>query len=206
MPREIIRKLTSLLKEGITIEDKVVYLLVGIRKLIEAEDQGKEYPNLKFHCDWVLHSKLTGPGAQAILRAFDNAHPFLKRKEDLAQELQKEIGDICGLRVFQEELERFLDRYCLPPIARDVDDWSRFFHLYSQVIQDIPLEVKSSSRDAAKNISKIVVHVDDAKETIRSRYNNREEFLYRIVWKTCDETGGVGRHEVYNSFNIARAN
>ncbi len=43
MPTEIIRKLTALLNDGITSEIKVVYLLVGIRKLIEAGTTGSSY-------------------------------------------------------------------------------------------------------------------------------------------------------------------
>ena len=38
MTEEIIRKLTAQLNNGITTEVQVVYLLVGIRKLIERDD------------------------------------------------------------------------------------------------------------------------------------------------------------------------
>ena len=39
---------------------------------------------------------------------------------------------------FKKELTGFLESYDLPPIVQNVDGWSHFFHLYTQVIQDIP--------------------------------------------------------------------
>ena len=66
MKEEIIRKLTAQLNEGITTEVQVVYLLVGIRKLIERDEKRERYPVLNFSCDWVLHSKLDRSGAKAI--------------------------------------------------------------------------------------------------------------------------------------------
>ena len=65
---------------------------------------------------------------------------------DLPPELQKKIHEISGMGSFEKELQRFLESYDLPPIAQNVDGWSHFFYLYTQVIQDIPLMVKSSSR------------------------------------------------------------
>ena len=201
MPEEIIRKLTAQLNRGITTEVQVVYLLVGIRKLIERDDQGAQYPKLNFYCDWVLHSELNRSGAEAILRDFDKAHPLWKSGMNLPRELENKINDISGMGSFEKELTRFLDSYGLPPIAQNVDDWSHFFHLYTQVIQDIPLMVKSSSPDAAKNISKLVVHCETATKT--HNFGAREDLLYRIVWDIFDKTGGSGSYEVYNSFNIA---
>ena len=210
MKKEIRRKLTDQLNEGIKTEVQVVYLLVGIRKLIERDAKGEKYRNLNFYCDWVLHSELDRSGAKAILLEFDKAHPLRKSGIDLPQDLRKEIDDISRMRFFEKELAGFLDSYDLPPIAENVDGWSHFFHLYTQVIQDIPLMVKAPSPKvpspkvppaAAENISKLVVHCETAPKTIKS--GDREDLFYRIVWKIFDKDGGSGSYEVQNSFNIA---
>ena len=213
MKEEIIRKLTAQLDEGITTEVQVVYLLVGIRKLVERDDKWAQYPTLNFSCDWVLHSKLDRSGAKAILREFDRAHPLWKNEEKLPRALENKINDISGMGSVEKELTSFLESYGLPPIAQNVDDWSRFFHLYAQVIQDIPLMVKSSSPKkapspnapspaAAENISKLVVRCETAPKTIKS--GDREELVYRIVWEIFDKTGeSAGSHVRYNTFNIA---
>ena len=204
MTKEIIRKLTAQLNQRITTEVQVVYLLVGIRKLIERDHRREQYPKLNFYCDWVLHSELDRSGAKAILREFDEAYPLLKRGMNLPRELQKKIDDISGMESFEKELTRFLKSYGLPPISLSVDDWSHFLHLYTRVIQDIPLMVKPSSPDAARNIRKLVVHFEAAAENYKSA--EREDLVYRIVWEIFDKAGGTGRHEVYNSFDIATPN
>lgn len=175
MTEEIVRKLTAKIENGITTEVQVVYVLAGIRKLIERDDLGAQYPALNFHCDWVLHSKLDRAAAKAILREFDAAHPLLKSGMALPRALQNKIDDISKMRTFEEELTRFLEKHGLPPIAQDVDGWSHFLHLYTQVIQDIPLMVKASSGDATQHISKVVVHFEPGKET--QKFGDREDFF-----------------------------
>jgi hypothetical protein len=201
MTEEIIRKLTAELNKGITTEAQVVYLLAGVRKLIERDDKTTDYPVLNFHCDWALHSKLDRAAAKAVLRLFDAAQPFLKAEKDLPQLLQREIDDISKMRSFEKDVTRFLEEYGLPPVAYDVDGWSHFLHLYTQVIQDIPLVVKASSPNAAQNLSKVVVHFEAASET--QKFEDREDFLYRIVWEIFDKSGESGTISIYNSFDIA---
>lgn len=58
--RDIISKLTRELDTGITSEVQVVYLLAGVRKLIERDGVREQFSDLNFHCDWTLHSKLEG--------------------------------------------------------------------------------------------------------------------------------------------------
>jgi hypothetical protein len=200
MTEEIIKKLTVEINRGIKSEPQVMYLLAQIRKLIERDEKGAEYPALNFHCDWALHSKLERSAAKAILRLFDAAQPILKAQRDLPQPLQREIDDISKMRLLERELKTFLEQYGLPSVADNVDGWSHFLHLYTQVIQDIPLVVKASAPDAAQNISKVVVHFDAARETVKSKY--REDFLYRIIWEIVDKNGESGSLSIYNSFDL----
>ena len=132
---------------------------------------------------------------------FDAAQPFLRAERDLSQPLQREIDDISKMWSFEKQVTRFLAEYGLPPVAFDIDGWSHFLHLYTQVIQDIPLVVKPSSRDAARNISKIVVHFEAAREA--QKFEDREDFVYRIVWEIFDKNGESGTISIYNSFDIA---
>jgi hypothetical protein len=122
---DILEKLTKELDAGITSEVQVVYLLAGIRKLMERDEVEDEYTNLKFHCDWVLHPKLQGTGAKAILRKFDAAYPLLKgglELHNLPGELKGEIERISKMRYFHKELDGFLDEYGLPPLTKNRDD------------------------------------------------------------------------------------
>lgn len=58
MTPDIIRKLQAELNAGVTNEVQVVYVLAGIRKLIELERSADQYQDLVFHIDWALHPKM----------------------------------------------------------------------------------------------------------------------------------------------------
>ncbi len=60
MEPEILRKLGALLRDGIEGEPQAVYLMAAIRKLLEQQGVKQQYYYLNFHCNWALHSKLSG--------------------------------------------------------------------------------------------------------------------------------------------------
>src|ERR1039458_4542814 len=69
---KITRRLRNGFHVGIRIDASIVkMMLVDIRDLLELVGESVRYKALKFHCDWILHPKLTGPRAQRIIRAVD---------------------------------------------------------------------------------------------------------------------------------------
>src|SRR5882724_9183946 len=137
---DILHKLRRELDAGIETEPQVVYLLAGIRKLMERDGVKGKYAALNFHCDWALHSKLEGPGARRVLTKFDAAHPLLRDDHlDLHQlppGLRAEMNRIMTMRSFQDEIDTFLSDYGLPALTRNEEDgWPRFLYLYAKVIE-----------------------------------------------------------------------
>jgi len=53
-------------------EERVLYIMVGIRKLLEDEHLCRKYRVLKFYCDWVAHTKLDRVGAGNFLKQIDD--------------------------------------------------------------------------------------------------------------------------------------
>ena len=212
--RDIISKLTNELHGGIETECQVVYLLAGVRKIIERDKAKEQYPDLKFHCDWALHSSLEGPAARKVLRKFDAAHALLRQNiklHDLPGPLEADIKRISEMRSFEEELSRFLNDYDLPPLTkRRPDGWTHFLHLYIRVIEDIPLVVslpaerkkkpgkQRATPDAPKHISRVVVHLQPAQETVQ--YGGEEEVFFKVIWAIHDKNGQSGSVFVINSF------
>jgi hypothetical protein len=209
---EIRAKLTAELHKGITTEVQVVYLLAGIRKLIERDELGEEYSDLKFYCDWTLHSHLDRAGAKAILSKFDAAHPLLRsgtELHNLPSGLRTEITRISKMNSFEKQLTAFLDRYKLPPLTLHREDgWAHFLHLYTRVIHDIPLMVsvrKERRRNKAKtsppeHISRIIVHFEAARETMKSA--GREDVLFKVTWRAYDKNGESGAISIFNSYEL----
>jgi hypothetical protein len=197
--RDIKAKLTQELRSGITTEVQVVYLLAGIRKLMERDKIKETFATLTFHCDWVLHSDLKGPMAQSILASFDTANLSLKdgNLPDLPFELRKDIDNISKMKAFEDELAAVLEHYGLPQLneTRPVDGWTHFLSLYCKVIEDIPLVVTDWNA-TAKSISKVAVNFEEARE--EADLGNHT--LYRITWRIEDKNGKYGVIEIYNSY------
>ena len=201
---EIIRKLTDELDRGITSEVQVVYVLAGIRKLIERDKIKDQYADLRFHCDWALHASMDRTAAKKILRQFDAAHALLR--EGIA--LHQLPSDLRG----EKELAEFLTAYALPPITKNSEDgWPHFLHLYTRVIEDIPLTVslpavkkknKSKQRTldgGPKHISRVTVHLEPARKA--APHGNREDVLFKVTWRIYDRNGKSGNVFVINSYS-----
>jgi hypothetical protein len=130
---------------GMTSEPQVVYVLVAIRKLIDRDRREEEYPDLSFHCNWSLHASMNRKPAQALLKVFDDAHAFFRdnrASKSPPNDLSREVDRISQMKTFETDLSRFLEDYDLPPLTCVASDgWARFHFLYTQVIEDIPLQV-----------------------------------------------------------------
>ena len=198
MTKDIIRKLEAELKGGITTEPQVVYLMTGLRKLLEQRQEKKKYEYLTFHCDWVLHSKLDRAIAQKILEQFDLANIQLKtgiKLHDLPVDLQREIDGISKMEWFWEELSTFLAANGLPGLETvRRDGWTHFLHLYCKVVEDCPLVM--STNNTAASIEKVTVHLEWANQV----YEN--EIFYKIIWTVADKNGLSGDIFVINSFSL----
>jgi hypothetical protein len=197
--RDILSKLTTELIDGINTEVQVVYLLAGIRKLIERDGVRDQYRDLNFHCDWALHSKLDRTDAKEILRKFDAAHGLLRDKKvklrNLPEALRDEIDRISTMRSFEKELSQFLETHDLPPLTKKrPDGWTHFLHLYAKVIEDIPLVVTDTSATGPKHVSKVIVHIKEAPVDVEG------EALFQVTWTIHDKNGQSGDIFIINSF------
>lgn len=191
MVPDIILKLRDLIRNGINTEAEVVYLMVQVRKLIESE-RLTDFENLKFHSDWVVHSKLSGRKAQEVLKQFDEANVLLRdgiELEDLPSLLRNEIDQLSKLDIFREELDRFLDGHSLPLINSHEEGWTKFLLLYASIIEDCPLEMTAMATRAS--VEKVTVKLEKAQQLIG------KERPYKISWIVQDRNGSSGDISVY---------
>ena len=135
---EIVGKLESALSVPIKRESDVVYVLVGVRKLLEQESGGAEYDTLKFYCDWAVHCRLDRKGAKLFVGKINE---YLERilKDGLTQEELKELEKLLYLESLRQELREFLQAQGLPGFICENGQWSDFLGLYSRIVQDCPL-------------------------------------------------------------------
>jgi hypothetical protein len=203
------------LRTGIKTEVQVVYFLAQIRKLIERDQLEKQYPMLKFHCDWALHSRMNRTAAKAILKLFDDAQISRIGNKLVSEPLKSKIERISHMRSFEEELQNFLTGYNLPLLTQNrTDGWTYFLYLYSMVIEDIPLVVsvptanrkpkQETPGSRPKLISTVIVTCEKATKTFI--HANGEEVLFKLTWTSNYTNGQSGENISYNSFSLQHPN
>jgi hypothetical protein len=199
-PLQIIGKLEILLATGITTEAQALYLMAGVRKLLEQQEAKKQYEYLTFHCDWALHSKLGGRTAQKILKLFDAANIHLKTGVELRHlppNLRREIDRISKMKPFEQELTQFLQTNGLPSLeTHRSDGWVHFLHLYAKVVEDCPLEMTEKNKSAT--IASVTLHVDLAKAS----QHDGGDMWFKVNWTVLDKNGLSGNIFVLNSFSL----
>jgi hypothetical protein len=130
------------MRSEFTQKNEVVYFLSEIRKVIE---NSKKYSNLKFYCNWVLHSKLTRESTIKILSSkLDKFVDFSKNKSEIQEMIRKaDEGRFIKMEDFKSELKGFLNDYKLPDIFDD-RGWYKLRRLYLEIIYKCPISQESS--------------------------------------------------------------
>lgn len=169
MEDTIIRKLRSLMGDGIDTESKVVYLMAEIRKLIDHKDRSRRFLWLKFFCDWALHIRLSGTTAAALLQDVDACVT--------PQEIADRLGPRFAMDTFRDDLIEFLHSYDLPTEITKIGPWLTFLKLYLEVVRECPLAY--SRKIPLKRIDEVLVErIDHPPENVLRGFG----FMFTIAW------------------------
>ncbi len=139
---QIIEKISREMKYlPIRHERQIMYLLAEIRKVIEqCSDQERDaFPNLKFFCNWALHSKLDQESSRKriaeLCSVFDMYDIHAQRLV-----LSRFHNEMIMLRPFRESLARFLAMFSVETRITDHEaEWCRFVYHFSGIVSDVPL-------------------------------------------------------------------
>jgi hypothetical protein len=159
-------------------EPLILYLLVGVRKLLELENSNHKYPSLKFQCDWCLHTRLDKRGAIDVIKLFDELEDMRRPDGGVSKEQGEKLMQALGVDSFHRDLSTFLRDNGLPDdIVNDFQRWTEFLEGYGALIQDVPLEFRLTR---IRHISKVVV-----KKTLveKGRHYAVGPFLFALEWQ-----------------------
>lgn len=135
MTPDIISKLNAEIQQGITTEIQVVYLMAGIRKLLERQNLQNSYNHLYFYCNWALHPNLTNTYAQDILRLLNQINTHLSNGLEVAnlpQEAKDKLIEISRMDLFREEMFNFMASNGIIPLnSHAPNGWVKFLNLYA---------------------------------------------------------------------------
>jgi hypothetical protein len=170
----------KLLKQLLSTEElteaRVVYMLVCARKLMEIG--GTQYPSLKFHCDWALHSQLDKKPAIKIIKLFDDLEQALQSdNHQKIDEARKAIHRVVNIQNFREEFGSFLAQHLLPNELCVVSrNWVPFLDAYLRVVSDVPLEFTETP---IRHIRRVVLkHVNES--ALPAIYS--PQFAFGVEW------------------------
>ena len=172
MTNDILEKLRTVLSDGNWTEVSAVFVLTKIRKLLELADGQPTQPQLRFFCDWILHTRLDRQGAENILREFDALmEPYVARNMSDFKVQADALEGLLSWERLREELRKFLNQRKLPnSVTEDPAVWIRFLDCYIGAITDTPLVVKPLPTEYVESI------------TITNTDPETEEQLPYVAW------------------------
>jgi hypothetical protein len=146
MKDELKRKLNQALAHPIVTEERVVYTLVEIRKLMDRNNLDRDdHKPIWFFCDWVAHISLDRKkGWQTKLLNF--ADSVVERNvswDDLTDTEKEFMTDTFSLESVRQHLISWLkDQRVLPLTLAYPNGWYWFVRKYADVVSDSPLVLK----------------------------------------------------------------
>lgn len=112
---EIVAKLRATLNAGVESEERAVYVMRSIRKLLEIDRAKQKYPALNFYCNWVLHDKLDQGFAREVISLFDNIFGVRDANDKAAvDQLWKELHQLTDGESLRAQLGDYLVINALP--------------------------------------------------------------------------------------------
>ena len=155
MQNDIQQKLKLCLELTSPSERDVVYVLVGIGKLIELTDSSNSYPTLLFFRNWVVHSRIDRKSQYGS---------ELSERFKLLHIAPETVGEVFGFVDFIEienEIIRFSHQQIEKNFLPDRTFLKSFKRALMQVIADVPVLLKWENAEIVLSFDKqSQLHID----------------------------------------------
>ena len=138
---EIVVKLRAALADGVASEERVVYVMRSIRKLLEIDGAQRKYPALNFYCNWVLHNKLERGFAIDVINLFDDIHGSRRANDGPAGDQRwKQLHELTDGEALRAQLDSYLVLNGLPnAVASDQSNFRMFLSHYASAVHNTPV-------------------------------------------------------------------
>lgn len=164
----ILNGLTNVLDSGLDTPEKVVYLLVEIKKLRELLDE--KLAALDLYRNWVVHTKLEHKGTTSnLIGKFDSLVKDEKSEEEIARDFIAKYPDFFRLENLKDGMKEFLATYGLPNgLTDDEACWKDFRKILLEILRECNIEPPNGK------INKLSLHKDDKKEKCTFRFDLKD--------------------------------
>jgi hypothetical protein len=192
---KLVARIRTVLSEPIT-EANVTALLAYVRKLRGAiYGNAKKHQLLKFYCDWVLHTAMSGEGVAILLKGFDEAWDrWITSGIPMPSDFGETLGKQIGFYGFEQELIELLgaNSIAMPPVNARAS-WAPFEQVYCDLVEDSWLEYPKD-REQLKHINAATVRKFKMSEhpTEKAHYAPGDYLDFGVEW-----TFMLGSHPVF---------
>lgn len=179
-------ELFPLLNEEPTTKERVVYVLLKIRKMLEHDKKPADYVMLNFFCDWVAHTELSFAGARKVLAMLDERLPTFYRKPE-QWDPDGVVHNILSFHLLRQQLSKFLQGNDLP--TRWVEDdftWIAVVRFYGEQVRETPLFI-ADAKHTLKYIRRVeIVACEPSKHIVEA---NPSQKHYGFKWLVTMNNG-----------------
>jgi hypothetical protein len=141
MRNEIIEKLRPILTQSVETEERVVYIMVEVRKLMEhANLPDNQLVTLRFFCNWVAHTKLTRGEGVEIVKLMNDLYAARLSGQWMTDEQHQRLHGLFSFDTFRQQLLGFLRAQGLNwAMIELLPEWIKFVRHYAAVVADCPI-------------------------------------------------------------------
>jgi len=140
MEAEILENLKETLNKPVE-KERVVYIMVEIRKFItKTENISAEWKNLKYWCDWVVHTRLSQKFANETLNKMEEYILSNPKSKFHHSDFNHRFISLEELR---DQLYEFFKFNNLPTKITNIPPWDDFSKYLVETLRNCPLEKKN---------------------------------------------------------------
>lgn len=137
---EIIENISNVLSKPIE-KERIVYLMVEIRKFIDrTEKTSEKWKALKYWCDWMVHTEIEYTFAKETLQKMEN-WIINNPKEKFSYSYFN--NQFYSLETLRWELNKFLEENNLPTEITNIPPWEHVSKYIVENLRDCPLKKKT---------------------------------------------------------------
>ena len=134
---EIIENINTVLNKSVE-KERVVYLMVEVRKYIErTEEVSKKWNELKYWCDWIVHTQMERKFAKATLIKMEE---FIVNNPNSKFNHSYFNNQFFSLESLRHQLYEFLMYNNLPTEITNIPPWEHVSKYIVETLRDCPLQ------------------------------------------------------------------
>lgn len=121
----------------------VVYFLITIRKIIENENQEKEYTLLFTYCNWIVHPNLDKASSTENISSLISSYIDTSDYRKTLQDVEEHASEIFNFKKLKSEIKKISKDKNLP-VNFSASNWCSFCGLFLKEIEssEIKFEAK----------------------------------------------------------------